>query len=180
MRRIPLPRPTPGLVVGCVALAVALGGTSLAAVVALPRGSVGTLQLRSSAVTTKKLANNSVTSVKVRNGSLLASDFRAGHLPAGPTGPQGPPGTPGVSGIETVNAASAVNSSTTRTISKQCPSGKHLLGGGAQLGGSFTTVAIQRSFPDNDNTWTATAREITPNAGSWSLTAYAVCGMVAS
>src|SRR5262249_2193462 len=130
--------------------------------------------------TTKKLANNSVTSAKVKNGSLVSADFRAGQLPAGPTGPQGPPGTPGGSAIETVNATSPVNSSTTRTISMACPSGKHPLCGGARLNGGFTTVAIQRSFPDNDNTWTATAREMTPNAGAWSLTAFAVCGMVAS
>ncbi len=180
MRRIPLRRPTPGLVVGCVALAVALGGTSVAAVVALPRGSVGTLQLKSSAVTTKKLAGNAVTSTKVRNGSLLASDFKAGQLPAGPTGPQGPPGTPGVNAVETVNATSVTSSATSRATSMACPSGKHLIGGGARLNGSFTTVAIQRSFPDNDNTWTAAAREMTPNAGSWSLTAFAICAIVAS
>src|SRR5206468_7737657 len=77
MRRIPVRRPTPGLVVGCVALAIALGGTSFAAAIAIPRQSVGTLQLKNSAVTTKKLAGNAVTSAKVLNGSLLASDFKA-------------------------------------------------------------------------------------------------------
>lgn len=180
MRRIPVRRPTPGLVVGCVALAIALGGTSFAAAIAIPRQSVGTLQLKNSAVTTKKLAGNAVTSAKVLNGSLLASDFKAGQLPAGPTGPQGPAGTPGLSAVETVNATSATNSSTSRTMGIACPSGKRLIAGGAKLNGSFTTVAIQQSFPNNDNTWTADAREITPNAGSWSLTAFAVCAIVAS
>jgi hypothetical protein len=180
MRRIPLRRPTPGLVVGCVALTVALGGTSFAAVSALPRSSVGTVQLKNNAVTTKKLAGSAVTSAKVKNGSLLSSDFKAGQLPAGPTGPQGPPGSPGVNALETVNATSAVNSTTTRTMSMACPSGKRLIGGGARLNGVFPTVAIQRSFADNDNTWTAQAREMTPNAGSWSLTAFAICAVVAS
>ena len=164
-------------------LVAVLGATPLgkaAYEAAVPRNSVGTLQLKNSAVTTKKLAGNAVNSAKVQNGSLLASDFKAGQLPAGPTGPQGPPGAPGLSAIETVNAVSPSSSATTRAISKQCPAGKRLLGGGANLGGNFTTVAIQRSFPDNDNTWTATAREITPNAGSWTLTAYAVCGIAAS
>ena len=38
-------RPSPALVISCVALALALGGTSFAAVSALPKNSVGTPQL---------------------------------------------------------------------------------------------------------------------------------------
>lgn len=180
MRRIPVRRPSAALVVACGALAVVLGGTGYAASEAIPRNSVGTTQLKNSAVTTKKLAANAVTSAKVKNGSLLVADFRAGQLPAGPTGPQGPPGTPGLNALETVNATSAVNSSTSRTIGMACPSGKRLIGGGARLNGSYTTVAVQRSFPDNDNTWRADAREMTPNAGAWSLSAFAICATVAS
>jgi hypothetical protein len=46
-------------VVACLALFVALGGTSYAAI-NLPAGSVGTKQLRNGAVTNKKLAKGSV------------------------------------------------------------------------------------------------------------------------
>jgi hypothetical protein len=101
-------RPSAALVVACVALLVALGGTSVAAVSQLARNSVGTLQLRDNAVTAKKLwnsavtnpklANNAVTASKVRNGSLLAADFAAGQIPAGPRGPAGPQGAPGAQG----------------------------------------------------------------------------------
>ena len=80
-------RPTPALVVACVALAVALGGVSYAATV-LPRNSVGTLQLKP----------NSVNSSKVVNGSLLRADFRAGQVPAGPAGTAGPAGPAGAAG----------------------------------------------------------------------------------
>jgi hypothetical protein len=73
-----------GNVVAYVALFIALGGTSYAAI-NLPRNSVGSKQLRS----------NAVTSGKVRNGSLRASDFQAGALKRGPRGPQGPPGAGG-------------------------------------------------------------------------------------
>jgi hypothetical protein len=72
-----------------LALFVALGGTSYAAV-KLPKNSVGSAQLR----------NNAVTSKKVRNGSLLARDFKAGHLPAGGQGPTGPQGDTGPRGLQ--------------------------------------------------------------------------------
>lgn len=50
-------------VIAYLALFIALGGSSYAAV-ALPRGSVGTLQLRNGAVTMKKLAKGSVSPAK--------------------------------------------------------------------------------------------------------------------
>jgi len=92
MRKL-LRRPSPAMVVACLALLVALGGTSIAAVNQLvPRNSVGTAQLRNNAVSTAKLRNSAVTGAKVRNRSLRRADFAPGQLPAGPTGPQGPAG----------------------------------------------------------------------------------------
>jgi len=96
MRKL-LHRPSPAMIVACLALLVALGGTSIAAV-RLPRGSVGTLQLTNGAVTNAKIANNAVTGAKVRNFSLQRADFAPGQLPAGPTGPQGPAGPAGAAG----------------------------------------------------------------------------------
>jgi hypothetical protein len=86
------------MIVACLALLVALGGTSVAAVSQIKRNSIGTVQLRNGAVTNPKIRNNSVTSAKVRNRSLLRSDFAPGQLPAGPTGPQGPAGAAGPAG----------------------------------------------------------------------------------
>jgi hypothetical protein len=80
--------PSPAMTVACVALLVALAGTSVAAVSVLPRNSVGALQLKA----------NSVNSSKVLNGSLLRADFRAGQVPAGPAGPPGAPGATGATG----------------------------------------------------------------------------------
>lgn len=71
-------RPSPGLVLASVALALALGGTGYAAVNALPR--------------------NSVTTVQVKDHSLLAKDFKSGQLPRGPRGPVGPAGPAGPAG----------------------------------------------------------------------------------
>lgn len=81
-------RPSPAMVVACAALAVALGGTSYATVLQVPKNSVGTAQLRT----------NAVVSAKVRNGSLLRTDFKAGQIPAGPAGAAGPAGPAGAAG----------------------------------------------------------------------------------
>lgn len=74
------------MVVACVAALIALGGTGIAAVAALPRGSVTTSAIRDSAVTTKKLANKAVTLAK------LAANAR---IP----GPKGDPGAKGERGL---------------------------------------------------------------------------------
>ena len=92
-------RPSPAMVVACLALLLALGGTSVAAVSQLvPRNSVGTAQLRNNAVATAKIRNNAITSPKVRNRSLLAVDFAVGQIPSGPAGPAGAPGAAGATG----------------------------------------------------------------------------------
>lgn len=64
-------------VTATIALIVALGGTSYAAI---------------------KLPKNSVTSATVKDRSLLKKDFKTGQLPAGKTGKQGPPGPAGTAG----------------------------------------------------------------------------------
>ena len=76
-------RPSPALVVSCVALAVALGGTGYA-ISSLPAGSVGTKQIR----------NGAVTGAKVKARTLDATKFKKGTLLQGPRGEQGAPGTP--------------------------------------------------------------------------------------
>ena len=59
-----LHRPSPALVVACIALFVALSGFGYAAI-KLPRNSVGTKQLRNGAVTGKKIAKNAVSGAKI-------------------------------------------------------------------------------------------------------------------
>jgi hypothetical protein len=90
-------RPSPALVLACVALFVALGGTGYAAL-QLPANSVGSKQIRKGAVKNSEIANNAVTGRKVRPRSLTASDFRASSLPRGPRGFPGPAGPAGPAG----------------------------------------------------------------------------------
>ena len=59
-------------IVGYIALFVALGGTSYAAM-SLPAGSVGTKQLRNSAVTSKKIANGAITPSKLNRRTIGGS-----------------------------------------------------------------------------------------------------------
>src|SRR5215207_2580290 len=97
MRRILERRPSPSMVVACIALVVAMGGTGYAAIT-LPKNSVGSKQLKQNAVTSKKIKNGAVNPNKVKNGSLLSADFKSGQLPAGPRGPEGPRGPQGLQG----------------------------------------------------------------------------------
>jgi len=102
MKRLVRHRPSPAMVIACLALGIALTGTSVAAVTALAPNSVGTPQIKANAVTAAKLRNanvtgakiarNAVTGTKVLNGSLTAADFVASSLPKGPTGPTGATG----------------------------------------------------------------------------------------
>jgi hypothetical protein len=118
------------MVVACVALLVALAGTSVAAVtIVIPRNSVGSLQLKA----------NSVNTSKVKNGSLRKGDFAAGQIPAGKTGPPGPAGPAGAAGpagpagaagvaapgyvAEVLSATSTTAAATTSTSYSNVPNG---------------------------------------------------------
>ena len=143
MRKLLRRRPSPAMVVACLALLVALGGTSIAAVSQLvPRNSVGTVQLRNSAVTNPKLRNNAVNSAKVANRSLLRSDFAPGQLPAGPTGPQGPAGAAGPAGP--AGAAGVIGAITVRTAPTVVNDP------GAAPDGTWTSGRITRSCEGNE------------------------------
>jgi hypothetical protein len=135
-----LPRPSPALVVSCLALLVALGGTGYAAGVAnLPRSSVGTTQLKRNAVTASKIAPNAVRAGHVLNGSLLAEDFKAGQLPKGEKGDKGDKGDRGdpgpTEGVSAVDASPAPPASLTNQF-----------GGSGDLAATFTTTRAGKLF----------------------------------
>jgi hypothetical protein len=77
-------RPSPSLVISIVALFVALGGTSYAALT-LPRDSVGSRQIKTGAV----------GGSEVRDGALKLKDFGDEQFPAGARGPVGAGGSAG-------------------------------------------------------------------------------------
>jgi hypothetical protein len=75
-----------GHFVAYLALFFALGGTSFAAVNALPKNSVGSPQIKNGAIQKVDLAKRTVSSLRGLRG------------PSGPAGPQGPAGTQGAQG----------------------------------------------------------------------------------
>ena len=98
---------------------------------------------------------------------------------AGPVGPTGPVGPAAVSGYEVVSAVSTNNGST-MTQTATCPTGKKVLGGGANTTNS--NLHIVGSAPSgtlNQTAWTATADRIAQVGGSqYTLTVYAICANV--
>ncbi len=148
-----IPHPTYSNVAATLALFVALGGTSFAAVSItgsdVRNGSLTGTDLKNESVTGKDIDNSSLTgsdiksssltSSDVKDGSLLAADFGSGQLPAGPQGPAGPAGgtnvvarraqvvlAPGTAGAQTAN----------------CLPGERATGGGAGITGLLGATAV--------------------------------------
>jgi hypothetical protein len=186
-------RPSPALIVACLALLVALGGSSYAAI-ALAPNSVGTRQLK----------NNAVVASKVKNRSLLRVDFKRGQLlpgpvgsrgarglpgaagapgprgPGGQQGPGGPQGPPGLSGLEVVSVSTLSNSQDGKVEFADCPTGKKVIGGGVEVTGEAQDfVAVTRSDPNSAVQWEAQAHEHTSTGLAWTLTVFALCAVVA-
>ena len=124
----------PALVIAVVALFVALGGSSYAAL-KLPRNSVGSSQIRKDAVNT----------VKVKNRSLLATDFKKGQLPRGARGPSdGYVGNRQASPLETLTTVA-----TPVAISPQLPAGNYVATGRANIVGFDSASGIVCSFGED-------------------------------
>src|SRR4051812_21761868 len=86
-------------VTATIALFVALGGTSYAAL-RLPRNSVGSAQIRTGAVHSSEVRDRSL---RLRDIAVAARSALSGRQ--GPAGPQGPPGTAATKHFAAVSAA---------------------------------------------------------------------------
>lgn len=116
-RRISLP--SPPMAVACLALGVALSGTSYAAM-KIPPDSVGRSAIREGAVGT----------AQVRDRSLLAKDFKKGVLP-----PRPKPGT----SVVRQQSGDAVAAGAVGAVSVACQAGERATGGGGGFAGPPTT-----------------------------------------
>ena len=168
-------------VTATLALIVALGGTSYAAVV-LPRNSVGSKQLKKGAVTNSKLRANAVTSGKVRNGALLARDFKVGQLPAGAVGPVGPAGATNI--VRRRVPSPGVPAGASGFVNAACNAGERAIIGGLEGDGSVitpTTFLMVESFPrttqtaagDVPTSWYVEARTVA--SASAQFLAFVIC-----
>src|SRR5215217_5950208 len=183
-----LHRPSPALVVACIALIVALSGTSYAAI-ALPRGSVGTIQLKNGAVTSLKVKDGTMTLVDVApaeraklKGDAGAQGAKGDKGAPGEKGDKGAAGAKGDPGVSKYSLVEKTGSTTSKFLAVQvnCPSGTQPLGGGGGTPTPGAGVSIRNSFPVGGSQpgWLVVAEAKTPGAG-WSFEVDAVCAAVA-
>jgi hypothetical protein len=189
MQRILRHRPQPATIISCIALAVALSGTSYAAF-SLPKHSVGTAQLKNDAVTKKKINAKTLGVLRGTRGVPGPRGPTGGRGPAGPQGSANGPagGDLGGSYPNPTIAAGAIRASklgpiTTveQTASRSgvgavgtlatCPAGSVLISGGGFSSLQNMYLSVTKA---EGNAWRADAWN--PNAATTaSVTAYAYC-----
>jgi hypothetical protein len=106
--------PSPAMIIGVIALIVALTGTAFAGGFKLGKNSVGTKQLKSKAVSSQKIANNAVNGAKVANGSVTGEDIDLNKLGTVPSA---------------ASSAQAGNANTVAQHAAACPGGTTLIRG---------------------------------------------------
>jgi hypothetical protein len=153
-------RPSPALLVACLALFIALGSGTYAAV-KLKANSVKTKNIKNGAVTEKKIANGAVTNAKLAADAkgttgLTTVTTRRVSASLGPTG--------GGAGVD---------------LTASCQSGERAVGGGGLINNDDTfevTLLASHPSPDADGStptgWTVRF-QITGIAHT--VTTYAVC-----
>jgi len=132
-------------VVATMALFVALGGSSYAALT-LPRNSVGAKQLKRDSVSKSELTSGSVRSSEIRNGSITVADVspNAQAVLRGPAGPPGPAGVSLRSSIDVTGAQVAGNA----TLTEPAGPGKRLISFGSSVAGCTPTASLARIGSD--------------------------------
>ncbi len=147
-------RPSAPMVISLVALFFAFGGVGYAAT-QLPRGSVGTRQLRDNAVTWNKIAPGTVGSARINqalvqtrvsescgtNGGAIAQITQSGHVICDPSGSKE---------FGSSSAATPVTATSTTVASRPLTTGSYLLLGEAyasNTGPSTSTLTCTLSVP---------------------------------
>jgi hypothetical protein len=154
--------------VAYVALFVALGGSSYAAVRLAPN-SVTTRTIARGAVTNTKLGDGAVTATTVRKGTLTGTVFKQGALlnglknDVGAAGLQGKNGIPGLRGDTGAQGAAGKDGSASIGLKARAT------GSVSAANGASTPV------PLSANTWTQSAGELDMITGSVTMTIPATC-----
>lgn len=158
-----------GNAVGYLALFVALGGSSYAAVQLAP-GSVKARALAPGAVTHAKLARNSVNANDVKNKTLTPSDFKSGTFLKGLKGDAGPQGLGGVPGLKGETGAPGPQGPAGHDGSASISARAGLAGGAVTAPHSAAT-----NIPLSNNTWTQSAGQLELLAGSVTMNVPSSC-----
>lgn len=167
-----LPRrlPSPAMIVACIALTVALGGTSYAAI-KLPAASVGTKQLKKGAVTGVKVKRNTITGTQIVESTLskVPSALNADSADSADSAD--------ISRLDyRQSAASAIPTSGHVRVAASCDAGTFALGGGAKVSNPDIALVLD-SNPVGKTAWEATA--FASMTGT-TLTVFVICGDAAA
>jgi hypothetical protein len=168
-------------VTASLALFIALGGTSYAAIT-LPRNSVGANQLRTGSVRSSEVRDRALNA---RDLSLTARRFlRAQQGAQGPRGPEGPQGERGPQGLQgppgTANVAFTVKTASGAVTGSEetdaavaaCDAGQRVTGGGVRVD-SGGGASMSESYPSGNNTsWTGV---VSKDVNDATFTVFAVC-----
>jgi trimeric autotransporter adhesin len=190
-------RPSPALIISCVALFLALTGSALAVGVAknsvrspqiadgavrsvdLRDNSVNSLKIAPSSVGSEEIAENAVESPEVAPESLTAGDLGensvgAGELQADSVGAselQTSSVGSGELGTVTVRTnATTIAKGASGSVSVSCAAGEQVLGGGGQPGHFGTEMTSSRP---SGNGWLYQA--VNNTGGEETITAFALC-----
>ncbi len=148
--------------------ASALGG-GVVTTAKLGNNAVSTQKLAGVAVNAEKLAPNAVATGKIQDGAISAAKLNSGLL------------AQRVQDVSDVPKSSETNASCPKSETDECPSGKHVIGGGARsVLGTSLEGSVTESLPFVDGGgkrtgWTATA---SGSAGTFAIEVVAICAQL--
>jgi hypothetical protein len=129
-------------VMAAIAVFVAVGGTSYAAIT-LPRNSVGERQLRPRSVGSDELKRGAVGSRAIKNGAIQRQDLSRSATDS-LTGPPGPAGQAAISLRAAVDSSGGLPAGNA-TFSDAALPNKRLIGFGRSLAGCVPTATLARN-----------------------------------
>ena len=159
--------PSPAMVVACIALAVALGGTSYAAT-RLPANSVGTKQIKGGAVTGVKVKRDSLTGNQI-------NESRLGRVPAAARATTADRASVSRRDFRQ-SAATPIPTSGHVRASVGCDAGLVATGGGAKVSDPDVALVVDTN-PLGKAGWEATAGAFSSGT---TLTVYVICAPAAA
>lgn len=126
-------------VTASIALFVALGGSSYAAIT-LPRNSVGPKQIRKDAVRSRAIHDGSITLTDISRRAR--SSLRGAAGPAGPAGPAGASGTPAVRYFAAVSSAGDLVRGTATSGGRSTSVGTYVIGFAGSTSGCAAVATL--------------------------------------
>ena len=118
----------PGIWLGTIAVALAMGGTATAA------SMVTSAQIKDGTITAKDIKRGSIGTAQLSSSAKDGTQGVSGPMgPIGPAGPMGPAGPSTAGKIVIINASKAVPAGKVDSVTAVCPPGHRIVSGGFTL-----------------------------------------------